>query len=170
MAEDANAPPSTHQRLARLLLYTVPRTIIGVLLLVAVAINIANIIVRYVFNSSIFWAEEVLVFIVLWGVFLGGIAAAYNGDHLKVDLFSVHITGPLKPIVNALIAVSLAVCGVIVASESFQVVSAMARTGQVSVAAGIPVVVPHLALFVGFSLMAVAVIARFGCYVRDKFD
>lgn len=170
MAEQAGQPPSTSARVARLILYTGPRVIIGVLLLVAVAINIANIIVRYVFASSIFWAEEILVYIVLWGVFLGAIAAAYNGDHLKVDLFSVHITGPIKPIVNALVASTLIVCGVAVASESVQVIAKMAETGQVSVAAGIPIVVPHAALFVGFGLMAVAVLARFGNYVRDKFD
>jgi TRAP-type C4-dicarboxylate transport system permease small subunit len=153
-----------------LILYSAPRAIIGVLLLAAVAINIVNIIARYMFQSSIFWAEEVLVFIVLWGVFLGAVAAAYQGDHLKVDLFSVHIGGPLKVIVNVLLALTFIVCSIIVAAESIQVIARMAQTGQVSVAAGIPVVVPHAALFVGFTLMALAVIVRFGNYVRDKFD
>ena len=59
----------------------------ALLFLVAVAINIINVIARYVFSDPIFWAEEVLIFIVIWTVFIlvaGSIT--YRGAHLNMDL------------------------------------------------------------------------------------
>ena len=52
--------------------------ITGMIFLAAVLINIANVIGRYVFSYPIFWAEEVLVFMVIWAVFLSAVV-----DHLQ---------------------------------------------------------------------------------------
>ena len=66
------------QSALRLILRDIPRAGIGVIILVAVAINFANIVGRYVFLAPFDWAEEVLVFLVIWGVCLGGSAVTYE--------------------------------------------------------------------------------------------
>jgi TRAP-type C4-dicarboxylate transport system permease small subunit len=148
---------------------TVPRWILGTLMLAGVAINFANVVGRYLFGTALFWAEETMVFITIWGVFVGMAAIAYNGDHLNMDLFSQSIRGRWRTALNAAVAATLLACCVFVALQSFQVVALFARAGQVSVAAGIPKAIPHAALAVGFVLTAAAVLVRLRSYLAGKF-
>ena len=36
----------------------------------AIAINLANVVGRYVFAAPVFWAEEVLMFMIIWGIYI----------------------------------------------------------------------------------------------------
>src|SRR5579859_4287084 len=57
-----------------------------VLLVCSVAINFANIIARYFFHSAISWAEEVMLFLMIGCVFLGGAAVTWSGLHIRMDI------------------------------------------------------------------------------------
>lgn len=138
-------------------------------MLAGVAINFANVVGRYLFGRPLFWAEETMVFITIWGVFVGIAAIAYNGDHLNMDLFSQAIRGRWRIALNAAVAGTLLGCCIFVAAQSFQVVMLFAHAGQVSVAAGIPKAIPHAALAVGFVLTAAAVLVRIRSYLAGKF-
>jgi TRAP-type C4-dicarboxylate transport system permease small subunit len=155
---------------ARTLFVTLPYLITGSLLLVATAINVANVIGRYLFGAAIFWTEEILVFIVIWSVFVAVPSIAYQGDHVYMDLFSARLRGPWKKLVNSAVAVLFIACGVFVVVQSYRVVALHLRTGAVSVAAGVPLALPHAALLVGFALMVLAVLFRLRAYVTGTFD
>ena len=148
----------------------VPHVITGVIFLTACAINIANVIGRYVFSYPIFWAEEVLVFMVVWAVFLSAVAITFNGAHLSMDLFYARLKAPWRQIVNGMIVASLLVCTLFAAAQSYKVVTLYIHNGSVSTAAEIPLYIPHAALLVGFSLMALAVIVRLKDYLNGKFE
>jgi TRAP-type C4-dicarboxylate transport system permease small subunit len=148
---------------------TLPNRILGTLMLAGVAITFANVIGRYVFGRPIFWAEEVLVFLTIWGVFVGMAAIAYNGDHLNMDLFSSRIRGPWKVALNVFMTTVLLACCGFVILQSFTVVSLFIRASQVSVAAGVPKAIPHSALLVGFVLTALGVVVRIRSYITGKF-
>ena len=147
----------------------VPHVITGIIFLAAVAINIVNVIGRYVFADPIFWAEEVLVFMVVWAVFLSAVSITFNGAHLSMDLFYAKLKSPWKQIVNVMIASSMLACTVFAAAQSYKVVTLYIHNGTVSTAAEIPLYIPHAALLVGFSLMALAVIVRFKEYLTGTF-
>lgn len=138
-------------------------------MLAGVAINFANVVGRYLFGRALFWAEETMVFITIWGVFVGMAAIAYKGDHLGMDLLSQSIRGRWRTALNAAMAATLLACCAFVIVQSFQVVTLFARASQVSVAAGIPKAIPHAALLVGFALTAVAVLVRLRAYLTGKF-
>ena len=148
---------------------TLPRWLLGTLMLSGIAINFANVIGRYLFGRPLFWAEETMVFLTIWGVFVGMAAIAYNGDHLNMDLFSAAIRGRWRLALNAAVVAALLGCCVFVAIQSFRVVALFAGAGQVSVAAGIPKAIPHAALTVGFVLAALAVLVRIRSYLTGKF-
>jgi TRAP-type C4-dicarboxylate transport system permease small subunit len=163
------APQPAGQEAARWLLVSVPRFVMALLVLVAIGINVANVIGRYVFDFALFWAEEILIFITLWCVGLGIVVAAYQGAHLRMDLFSSRLPRPWRLANNALTAaIFLAVC-VFGAVQSSRVVALVYHSHQVSVAASVPVVIPHSALLLGFSLMAVAVLVRLRAYLNGEF-
>jgi TRAP-type C4-dicarboxylate transport system permease small subunit len=148
----------------------IPYVIMGCLILIGVAINFSNVISRYVFGNALFWVEEILVFMVIWSVFIGIASIAYNGAHLKMDLVSAQIGNPWKTIINGIMVTAFIVCCVFVILQSYEVVSLMGRLGQVSVAASVPMIVPHSALLVGFGLMILAVIVRIRSYFTGNFD
>ena len=154
--------------MARFLFVTLPRRLLGCLMLVGVALSFANVVARYVFGYAIYWAEEVLVFIAIWGVFIGMAAAAYERAHLNMDLFSNGISGRLKLALNAAMTATLLACCGFMLVQSWQVVSLFYQSGSVSVSAGVPKWIPHSAVLAGFALTAIAVLIRIRFYLAGK--
>jgi TRAP-type C4-dicarboxylate transport system permease small subunit len=155
---------------AEFIFVKIPYVIMGSLILIGVAINFSNVISRYVFGNALFWVEEILVFMVIWSVFIGIASIAYKGAHLKMDLVSAHIGNPWKTIINGIMVTAFILCCVFVILQSYEVVSLMGRLGQVSVAASVPMIIPHAALLIGFGLMILAVIIRIRSYFTGNFD
>lgn len=146
------------QRLLRLLLRDVPRAAIGVVILLAIAINFANIVGRYVFLAPLDWAEEVLVFLVIWGVYLGASAVTYDNRHLDMDLFAAAFPAKLRAALEiAKLVVMVGFCGFTAANAS-TIVGIMAGNGQVSITAGVPMTVPYAAFVLGFCLIAISAV------------
>jgi TRAP-type C4-dicarboxylate transport system permease small subunit len=79
------------EAVAEVLLQRLPLTLAALLLLAAIAINFANVLARYLFLASIYWADEAMVFLVIWSIFLAAIAVTYDGSHLTMDLFSARL-------------------------------------------------------------------------------
>lgn len=154
--------------MARFLFVTLPHWLLGSLMLAGVAISFSNVVARYLFGHAIFWAEEVLVFVAIWGVFIGMAAAAYERAHLNMDLFSNNISGRAKLALNAAMVVTLLACCGFMLVQSWKVVSLFYQSGVVSVSAGVPKWIPHAALPVGFALTAVAVLLRIRFYLVGK--
>lgn len=51
-----------------------------------VVIVFAEVIWRYVLNSSISWSEEVARFLMIWVAFVGGVLAYVHDEHLGLDI------------------------------------------------------------------------------------
>ena len=154
--------------MARFIFVTLPHWVLGCLMLIGVAISFCNVVARYLFGYAIFWAEEVLVFLAIWGVFIGMAAAAYERAHLNMDLFSNSISGRVKIVLNAAMTATLLACCGFMLVQSWQVVALFYQGGVVSVSAGVPKWIPHAALPVGFALTAVAVLIRIRFYLTGK--
>lgn len=156
-------------RVARTVFVSVPRMLMAALILAGIGINFANVIARYMFDFAIFWAEEIMVFIVVWFVFIGAITVTFNGAHLRMDLVSARLPGRWKTIVNVATAVTFLVLGVFMIPQSFEVISFLAQADQVSVTAGVPKEIPHSAILVGFVFMVLAVAVRLRAYITGRF-
>ncbi len=153
----------------RFVIVTVPRAIVGALILAGIAVNFANVIGRYVFLQPLIWADETMVYIMVWTVFMGAVLVSFEGQHLKMDFFSILLPSPWKEVINGIATVSfLAVC-VFVVPQTWTVVKLVWNFGQRSVVAEIPMVIPHFALLLGFVLMFLAVVLRFRSYVKGEF-
>jgi TRAP-type C4-dicarboxylate transport system permease small subunit len=164
-AETAETPPLWQRRV----FVGLPRAVTALLILAGIGINFANVISRYLFGFALYWAEEVMIFLILWCVFLGAVAVAFNGAHLRMDLISARIGPPWRGIVNGLTVAAFVVCGLFVAVQSWKVLDLIASSGDVSVTASVPMVIPHSALLIGMVLMVIAVLLRIGAYLRNRF-
>jgi C4-dicarboxylate transporter DctQ subunit len=142
------------------------RALLGTLILVGVGLNFANVVGRYVFRKPIIWAEEILVFIMIWCVLLGATLVTWEGSHLKMD--AVHALAPrrLRRVLNLVAAVAFLFAAVFVLAQSIRVLGLMLRTGQKSVVAEIPMIVPYGVVPLSFAIIVAILVWRFRAFVR----
>jgi TRAP-type C4-dicarboxylate transport system permease small subunit len=142
------------------------RAILGVLILAGVALNFANVVGRYVFLAPIIWAEEVLVFIMVWCVMLGATLVTWENQHLRMDAIH-HLAPPrVRRWLDVLTTVAALVTGLFVLVQSLRVLLLAAGTGQRSVVADIPMVVPFAAIPLSFAIIVGMLVWRFRRFAR----
>jgi TRAP-type C4-dicarboxylate transport system permease small subunit len=168
--EEVTAPPPKTSPIADFVFVRVPYVLTGTLLCAAIAINFANVVARYFFFEALYWAEEVLIYMVLWGVVLSVAPITYQGLHIKMDLFTAMLRSPIKEFVGGFAALLMIAASVYLIIQSWQVVALFWRSGEVSITSGIPLTIPHIALPVGFVLVVLAVIVRLRSYVTGRFE
>jgi TRAP-type C4-dicarboxylate transport system permease small subunit len=132
----------------------------AICLLVAVALNFANIVGRYVFLSPIASAEEVMLFLSVGTVFLGNAVVGWQGKQIRMDIV-LHALPPawrrgldmLSEIIVIVVSVTLIVIG-------WPAIQMLAEFDQRSQAADIPLVIPQALIPIGLALNAILVGAR----------
>ena len=124
----------------------------------AVAVSIATIQVflRYFFGTGFFWAEELVVYTIVWTAFLAASAAIRSGEHLSVEIINLLARGRMS---QAIVARTIAVVGV-VASASLAVfgtgfVMVAHEFGQLSPALQIPMWIVYLVIPLAGVLMTI---------------
>ncbi len=145
---------------AELVLHRLPLTLAAVLLLAAIAINFSNVVARYLFRASIYWADEAMVFLVIWSIFLAAIAVTYDGSHLTMDLFSTRLSPRWQRALDGAIAAVSILTFTFMAWQAMTVVRTLLRNDQRSIALDLPIAVAHGALLVGFVFSALVVVVR----------
>jgi TRAP-type C4-dicarboxylate transport system permease small subunit len=129
------------------------RAVLGTLILAGVAINFANVVGRYVFLRPIIWAEEILVFIMVWCVMLGAVVVTWEDRHLRMDAV-YHLTAPrVHRWLDLTSTVLFLLAGLFVLVQSARVVALVASTGQRSVVAEVPMVIPYGAILLSFAMI-----------------
>ena len=144
---------------AKLLLRDIPRFAIGLILLLCIGINAANIIGRYVFLAPLPWAEEVLSFLIIWAVCLGASAVTYDRRHLAMDVFVPLYPPWMRRALEGAILLTIIGFSGFATLQAWKIVQIMARNGQVSITAEVPMTVPYFGFVVGFGMIVLAAIA-----------
>lgn len=129
-------------------------------MIVAVLLNFANIIARYIFSSPIASAEEVMLFLLVGIVFLGNSVVGWEGKQIRMDIF-VHAMPPRIQVALDLIA-DLAVIGVsiVLVVIAWPVIDMLIDFDQRSQSADIPLAIPQSLIPIGLGLMVILVTAR----------
>ncbi|MDR0379830.1 MAG: TRAP transporter small permease [Candidatus Accumulibacter sp.] len=74
----------------------------------------SNVVLRYLFNSGITWAEEASRYLFIWLIFLGAIVASRENAHLGVDSLisrlSVKNRRRVFIVNNILLAITMGLC------------------------------------------------------------
>ena len=163
--DKAAVPPGTPAGLVRLAL-TATRTLIGLVLIGLVVLNVVNALARAA-GTVVIGIDEVLVFGMIWMVMLGMLLVTAENGHINFELVTSRVGPTTQRLLLLLVHVILtASCGY-AAYQSFLFVQRVAGLGQTSMALGMPMLIPHSALIVGFggtaiiaAVMAIAGIRR----------
>lgn len=74
---------------------------------VTVILVIVNVILRYVFNTGLFWSEEVATTCFVWSVFIGAAACYKKRMHIGIDML-IRLTPPfMQKIINLIVHIML---------------------------------------------------------------
>lgn len=132
----------------------------AVFMLVAVALNFANIVGRYVFFQPLAAAEEMMLFLMVGTVFLGNAVVGFEGKQLRMDVL-LHALPPRlrRGLEIAADLTMIAVC-VILIWLGWPAVQMLAEFDQRSPAAEIPMVIPQALVPIGLGLNACLVTVR----------
>ena len=132
----------------------VEKAIMGVGLFATTMVIFANVIVRYVFQNSFIWAEELARYNIVWVAFIGMSLCARLGAHVTMDVLFTRLRGQVQIFVWRFINVVTAGFSLYLAYTGWLLVSSVWRSGQISPATGLPMWVVYLAVPVGSVLMA----------------
>ncbi|KFB09008.1 TRAP transporter small permease [Nitratireductor basaltis] len=124
--------------------------LLGLCLIAMVLVNVANAVGRYSGLFSLVGADELLVYGMIWIVMLGAILAARSRDHLSVNLLPSALTGRLRMVLQIVIDIATVAVSIFIAWHSFTFIDRIASLNQKSMGLGIPMVIPHSAIPVGF--------------------
>ena len=132
----------------------------AVLMLVAVALNAANIVGRYVFFSPIASAEEVMLFLLVGTVFLGNAVVGFEGKQLRMDVILHALPPAVRRGFDILADLTMIAVCVILIVLAWPAVSMLAEFDQRSQSAEIPLVIPQALVPIGLGLNAFLVAVR----------
>ena len=121
----------------------------GVILLVSIALNFSNVVARYLFSYPIYWADEIVTFLMIWMVMLGAASAAMQNSHLSIDLILNMMKKYTIGFQIFASFVGLITCGFVIYSAS-DITYMKFSFGQRENASKIPGWIPHISILVGF--------------------
>jgi TRAP-type C4-dicarboxylate transport system permease small subunit len=141
-------------------LLAIVRVLSGVLLICSVALNFANIIGRYFFHSSISWAEEAMLFLMVGCVFLGSGAVTWSGRHIRMDIIVRLMPEKIRRAIDLFSELVCLLTAGLLAIFALPTIRQLAAFDQRSLAADIPLAIPQALIPIGLLVMAVLVAGR----------
>lgn len=134
------------------------RLLAALLLAAIVALIAANVILRYVFNASLSWGEELTLWIFVWFVWIAVSLAFQRGEHIRITVL-FNALGPrpqraLEIFVSLLILLFLFTLSV----ECIKLMLKPFVASQTSVVLGLPIPILYASAPVGALLSSIRVI------------
>lgn len=138
-----------------------------VMMIVLLFLTFSNVVGRYLFSKSIFFADEVARFLFVWLVFLGIGTIVRQKRQVAVTLFSDKMTGVPKLVLESITAL----CGLVFLVILF--IGGVQLSGTMnfysSAALGIPMGFIYLAIPIGAGLTLVFHILNFVEFLFEHF-
>lgn len=139
----------------------------AILLLIAVALNFANIIGRYLFNQPIASAEEVMLFLLVAVVFLGNSVVAWENRQIRMDVI-LHALPPwVRHVLEVFADLAMIAVSLTLIVFAWPVIDMLAEFDQRSQAANVPLYIPQALIPIGLGLTALLTGARLVMNWRD---
>lgn len=123
--------------------------------IILMAVNtIGNIFMRLVYNSSLFFTEELNQFLIVLVTFVGTSAAARQGRHIRMSALTDQIPPTYRRFMFAFIQVVTAVVLALLAWYAYEYIARIQALGRVTPALQLPVWITLLWLPFGLGLTA----------------
>lgn len=148
----------------------IERVILGLLLLSLIVMGFVSVICRFVLEIPLAWAEEFMLFSMVWVAYLGASAAANERKHVRVSLFVGMMPKKVQTIISLLADVLWVITGLILTYLGYIVTSNYITHHAVSLGGGYPYWVAAISIPIGMILMILRVIVSMVDTLHGKDD
>ena len=124
----------------------------GLFLCVMVCVVILNILLRFIFNYSLFWAEEVATICFIWLTFLGSSAVYKHKMDIGIDALIRISPDSIKKMINIFVRFSLVLINGYIFYMS--IIFSFLAIDKLTPVLGVSSLVMNSSLIVGFGLMS----------------
>lgn len=133
-----------------------------------VVIIFMQVVMRYVFNSSLSWSEEAAKYLFVWLIWLGTSIAAKDQSHIALELVSGRLRGRPKYVLSIVVKIIwLAMC-IFLAVNGWEVVSSMMGRGKTASAMPwLKVWLVYLAIPVSQGVLSIRLLLQIGQDVKS---
>lgn len=134
---------------------------IGGLLLMGIVILITvQVVMRYVFQNSLSWSEELTLWTFIWFIWIGIAYAFKERKHVKVTFFQDLLPDNAKKIIEILIDIAIVIFLLTMTYQSYKLITLPYVLSQKSVVLNLPIAIMYASAPVG-SLLSVLRIIQF---------
>lgn len=128
---------------------------LGLTLIVCSIVLFAEVVLRYLFKSPLFWAEELVRYSIVWMVFIGGSVIVKRGGHVAVDVLPVFLPQKAKRVLQKLVSVTGVIFCLFLFYYSGIHTLRVKAAGQIATATEAPMWIMYLAVPVGALMMGI---------------
>lgn len=114
-----------------------------------------QVVLRFGFNYSLHWGDEVARYLIIWFIFIGSSIAVREKAHASVDVLVTYLSVRLKLLVGILAYLVSVIFCILLIKSSMGAIENVMSYGSITPALGIPMYIPYLAIPVGSSLMLI---------------
>lgn len=117
-----------------------------------------QVVMRYVFASSLSWSEEMARFTFLWLSWIGASYAVKERSHFRVEMFANMIKGKARKHFEIFVLIIWFVFSLVMTWYGTELIMFIHDSGQFSAAMELPMTLPYASVPVGCGLMCVRLI------------
>ena len=129
-----------------------------VLLVIMVVLIFVQVVMRYCFNSSLSWSEELARILFIWVSWIGISLGQKKGEHIKITMVTDKLKGNAKKFVLLLADVCTLVILAVLCVKGMEVVMQTMGLGAAMPATGCPKWIVYSAVPLSCLLMAIRVV------------
>src|SRR5699024_9931287 len=130
-------------------------------LLIATSVLVfTQAILRYFFSYSIYWSEEISLFMIVWFIFVGCSVTAKEGSHISMDILENILPDKGKNVINIIInIISIGFCTIIIYAGIGMVKNAI-NLNSIATSIDMPLWIAYASVPVGMTLMLIQYIFK----------
>lgn len=125
-----------------------------------VVLNAINIVLRYFFRTPLSWAEEAMLYLMIFGVYVGAVSVAWQQAHIRIDAVIDFAPPARRKVLQIISTLVLTAVLLPVVFASFRVVSLLFEFDQRSDALNLPMWVAQSVVPIALLLIVVMSLAR----------
>ena len=133
-------------------------------LLVIVVLNAVNIVLRDFFRSPLSWAEEAMLYLMIFGVYLAAISVAWQQAHIRIDAVLDFAPPARRRILHVVSTLVMAAVLIPVVLASFRVVALLFDFDQRSDALHLPIWIAQSVI--PFSLLLIVLMSLLRIFLQ----
>ena len=145
----------------------------GICMIAGLGICFMEVITRYFFSYSAFWAQEYILYFIVWGMFLGTSAVLKKDKHVRMELFVSMMPEKVQKILDVVCYILILIFSIMFIKSGIETVSDSYVHHYVSTSlAKTPIWIPQLILpisGVAFTVRAIEhLVKKFKAFKEGK--